>query len=235
MARSRLTKKQQQTMLKQTVLIAGIALALLATFIFVIMPNFIRLADGFLNGSSGLTQEEDQIPPQTPVLSAPVAATNSAQLPISGVGEAESQVVLVLNGERLDDKKIDDEGKFNFEVPLTEGQNSLSVYSVDDADNESVQTREYQVTLDTKAPEIEVSQPEDGSTIELRKNQITTIVGKTEPQAKVFINERLVYARADGSFSMSYKLEEGENTLKFKVQDQANNVSEKEVKVAFHF
>ncbi len=235
MSRSRLSRKKQQQMVRQTVLIVLTAIFLLAAFIFFIMPQFIRLADGLLNGNGSLIEESDEIPPQTPILSAPVSATNSATLPISGVGEANSQVVLVVNGEQQAEVEIDDEGEFDFEVDLTEGENALAVFSIDEAGNESVQTREYQVSLDTEAPEIEIESPEDGSTIELRKNQITTIKGTTDPQSKVFINDRLVYARSDGSFSMSFKLEEGDNTLKFKVEDKGGNTSEKEILVKFRF
>jgi uncharacterized protein YfaP (DUF2135 family) len=235
MARSRISKKQQQKMVRQTVLIVIIAISLLATFIFFIMPQFIRLADGFLNGASGLIESQDQVPPQTPVLAAPVSATNSASLPISGMGEAGSQAVLVVNGERLKDVKIDDRGEFGFTVLLTEGENALAVFSIDEAGNESVQTREYSVQLDTSAPEIEIESPEDGTTIELRKNQITLIEGTTEPKAKVFINDRLVYAKSNGSFSMNFKLEEGENILKFRVEDRGGNISEKEIVVKFRF
>ena len=235
MARSRISKKQQQKIKRQTIFIVIIAISLLAVFIFFIMPQFIRLADGFLNGSGGLVESQDQVPPQTPILAAPVSATNSASLPISGVGEAGSQVVLVVNGEQSKDVKIDDGGEFKFTAFLTEGENALAVFSIDEAGNESVQTREYSVQLDTLAPEIEIESPEDGISIELRKNQITTIKGTTEPQAKVFINDRLVYAKSNGSFSMSFKLEEGENKLKFKVEDRGGNISEKEILVKFRF
>lgn len=235
MARSRISRKQQQKMVRQTALIIVLAVSLLASFIFFIMPQFIRLADGLLNGSGGLIESQDEVPPQTPILSAPVAATNSAELPVSGVGEAKSQVVLVLNGERLEDVEINDKGEFKFTVPLTEGENALAVFGVDEAGNESVQTREYTVQLDTEAPGIEIESPTDGTEIELRKNQITTIKGFTEPKSKVFINDRLVYAKADGSFTMSLNLEEGENKLIFKVEDRGGNVSEKEITVKFRF
>ncbi|MBU2543486.1 hypothetical protein KJ707_02910 [Patescibacteria group bacterium] len=233
--RSRLSRKQQQQMMHQTVLIVVVALSLLVAFIFFIMPQFLSLADSILNGPSILNEDQDQIPPQTPILAVPVSATNSASLLISGIGEMASQAVLVLNGEKLEEVKIDDKGEFKFKVSLIEGGNALAVYSIDEAGNESVQTREYKVTLDTEAPVLEVSSPEDGSTIELRKNQIITIIGTTESQAKVFINDRLVYAKADGSFSMSYKLEEGENKLKFKAIDRGGNESEKEITVKFRF
>lgn len=235
MARSRLSRRQQQKMKRQTVIIILVAIALFLAFIFVIMPQFIRLADNVLNGNEAIIADQDQVPPQVPILSAPVAATKSASLPLSGYGEAGSKVVLVINGERYDEVKINEDGSFKLMAELTEGENSLAVFSIDDADNESVKTREYQVDLDTAAPAIDIENPEDGSTVELRKNQITVIKGVTDPQAKVFINDRLVYAQKDGSFQMSFKLEEGDNKLMFRVEDPAGNTSEKEIKVKFRF
>mgnify|MGYP005838100625 CR=1 FL=1 len=235
MARSRLSRKQQQKMKRQTVIIILVAIALFLAFIFVIMPQFIRLADNVLNGNEAIITDQDQVPPQVPILSAPVAATKSASLPLSGYGEAGSKVVLVINGERYDEVKINEDGSFKLMAELTEGENSLAVFSIDDADNESVKTREYQVDLDTAAPAIDIENPEDGSTVELRKNQITVIKGVTDPQAKVFINDRLVYAQKDGSFQMSFKLEEGDNKLMFRVEDPAGNTSEKEINVKFRF
>jgi hypothetical protein len=234
MARSRITQKKQQQMVRQTIMVIVITMVILVAFIFVIMPRFILLADKIFN-SEVISENGDHVPPQAPILAAPISATNSATLPISGVGEAESKVILVLNGVQSDETQADQEGEFKIEVPLTEGENALAVYGVDEAGNESVQTREYRVILDTTAPEIEIETPTDGSSVELRKNQVITVKGKTEPRAKVFINDRLVYAKEEGDFVMNYQLEEGENTLKFKVEDQGGNVSQKEIKVSFRY
>ena len=141
-------------MVRQTILIVVTAIALLAAFILFIAPQFVRLADKFFNGVGVIGESQDQVPPQTPILAAPVSATNSASLPISGVGEIDSQAVLVVNGERMGDVEINDHGEFKFEIFLTEGENALAVFSVDEAGNESVQTREYSVVLDTQAPDI---------------------------------------------------------------------------------
>lgn len=235
MSRSRLSRRQQKRMLRQSVFYLILTVIIAAVFIFIVMPGFVQLADVIFNKSGGETENQDQVPPPAPVLSALISATNSAMLPVNGVGEAGSKAVLILNGKRLEELEIDKDGKFKFRVPLTEGENVLVVYSLDEVGNESVKTREYDVKLDTQAPEIELEYPQDGEQIELRKNQIITVTGMTEAKAKVFINDRLVYAREDGSFSMSYKLEEGDNTLKFRVLDQGGNTSEKEIKVNFRF
>lgn len=235
MARSRFSKRQQQKIVRQSIFFMALAIAILAAFIFYAVPNFIYLTDVIFNSSSSNNQSQDQVPPPAPVLAAPVAATNSATLPISGVGEVKSEVILIINGRSLEEVEINADGKFEFKVPLTEGENKLTVYSRDEAGNESVKTKEYLIELDTRAPQIEIEYPDDGAQIELRKNQVIIIQGQTEPRARVFINDRLVYAREDGSFLMNYQLAEGENAIKFKVIDRGGNESQNEIKVKFRY
>lgn len=234
MARSRLTKHQQRKLVKQTFLIALAAIIILVSFVVFIVPGLVQLAGNALN-ESGVTENQDQVPPQTPILSAPPAATNSAKLSINGFGEAGAEAVLILDLEEVGRTEINEEGQFEFDLPLNEGENELVVYSIDQAENESRQTRNYLITLDTEAPSIELEQPQDGESFELRKNQLIEIKGKTEPNSRVFINERLVYANDEGSFSTRFQLSEGENKIKFRVIDQAGNVSEKEMTVNFRF
>ena len=229
---SRLARKEEKKLLKQTLLIGGGAVVLFLLFLFFIMPQVVRLAAGVLDGGA-LGEPEDTIPPQVPIVAAPVSATFSAQLALSGVGEPKAEVVVVVNSAELERTAIDDNGEFKVEVPLTEGENAITLHSVDEAGNESTQSQTYRVILDTEAPTIAVEQPQDGQTIELRKNQVTDIVGTTEPNAQVSINDRLVYANAAGKFTLRYQLQEGENILTIKATDQAGNQAETKLTVIF--
>lgn len=234
MPSSRLAKKQQKTLLKQTVWLVIITIVILVGFLGFVLPNIVRFAFNFLDTNS-IFVDEDTIPPQTPILTAPVEATNSATLSLSGFTEPKATVKLVLNQEEKDETAADDEGKFEFEVSLSEGDNELAVYSVDKADNESSLSKKYTVTLDQTAPTINIESPENGSTIELSKNQLTTIVGQTEPNAKVYLNDRLVFADRDGYFSAKYNLNEGENVIQVKSIDPAGNTTAQELKITFRY
>lgn len=232
MVSSRLARQEQKKIVEQTLVIAAIAILVLLAFLFFILPQVVRFAATVLDRNP-IAEPGDTIPPQPPVLSAPVSATNSALLPISGVGEAKAEAVLVLNGSELERLDINDEGDFSFDVPLSEGENVLLVYSVDEAGNESIKTKEYKVMLDTEAPTITIEEPTDGTTIELRKNQNVLIKGTTESNAQVYINDRLVYARSDGSFNTTHQLQEGENKLSIRAVDQAGNQTEQSLTVTF--
>ncbi|MBD3279807.1 MAG: hypothetical protein GF390_03810 [Candidatus Pacebacteria bacterium] len=231
---SRLAKREQKKLTKQTIVMLLTAIAIFILFVFVVMPGVVKLFFNILDSGNAF-EPGDDIPPQVPVLQAPVTATYSASLNLTGYGEPRSEVVFVLNGSEVGDVQTDDQGQFDYDLDLDQGQNDLVVYGVDAAGNESAQTRNYQILMDQEPPVIELEQPQDGAEIELKKNQIITIKGKTEPYAKVYINGRLTTAGSDGSFNSRYQLHEGENKLEFKAIDKAGNQTRTTITVKFRY
>lgn len=229
---SRLVRNEQRKLTQQTIMYLALAIGLGLLFLFVIVPGVIRGLTGLL-GSGGIAEESDVIPPQVPHVSAPVSATNSATLKLSGFGEAKSKVLLVHDGSQSADTTVADDGKFELEVTLHGGENTLSVYSVDAADNESAATQNFAVVFDEEAPQIEITEPQPDQHFETRKQQQLTVKGTTEPGSRVMINGRLAFAGADGSFSGSFQLQEGDNEVKIVATDQAGNATEKTFKVSF--
>ncbi len=49
--------------------------------------------------------------------------------------------MFVLNSEELEQVEVDDEGKFEYDLLLEDGDNELVLYGIDEAENESVQTK----------------------------------------------------------------------------------------------
>lgn len=231
---SRLAKKQQKKLAQQTILIIFIIFALILGFLFLVLPNIVRVAFNVLDGDV-ITNSSDNIPPQVPILNAPVEATHSGSINLSGFGEAKSEVILVLNGEEAEKKIISDEGEFSFEAILTEGENTITTYAIDEAQNESLTSRKYKIILDTQAPTIEIETPENDSRITLRKNQITSVKGITEPNAKVYIGGRLSFANSEGNFAGTFSLKEGENKIQIRSVDKAGNQSELELTINFAY
>ncbi len=230
---SRLAKSESKKAMKQTVLFIIASVILLFFFLFVIIPVLIRLIS---TGEVGQLTNSDDIPPQVPSIVAPVEATSSASIVIEGYGEPESEAVLVLNGSEVGRGLLDaEQGKFEYELFLEEGDNTLSLYGVDQAGNESALTTSYSITYDNVPPEIELETPEDGQQFELRKNQNITIKGVTEPRSYVYINGRRSIADGEGVFSSRMQLEEGDNTITIVAEDPAKNTSEKEIIVKFKY
>lgn len=231
---SRRARTEQRKLVRQILLLGGGAIVLLVVFIFVIAPGAVQLVANILGTGQPITFN-DTLPPQVPVLAAPVPATYSAELAITGYGEAGSTVVLLVNGQKSAEVKLGSDGQLSQTIALTDGENSLSTYAVDDAGNESSASRSFTIIVDREPPQIEITEPQDGQTIELRKNQNLTIKGKTEPHSRITINGRLALANSTGEFSSTYLLSEGENKLEFKVQDEAGNTADKILTVQFKF
>lgn len=230
---SRLARKEEKKVVQQTIIIIVLAVVILLAFIFLIIPGLIRLTVALLGGSSAGLGQNDTIAPQVPIISAPFEATASTQINIRGYGEGGSTIVVLVNGSQQKEAKAQDDGSFAIEVDLTQGENTITTFAKDAAGNESDVSDSYVVALDATAPKIELEEPQDGQQYELRKNQMMTIKGTSEPGAKIYVNGRLTVAREDGTFSTTYQLQEGENKLKFEAVDKAGNTTEHEVTVSF--
>lgn len=71
-----------------------------------------------------------------------------------------------------------------------------------------------------------ISSPESGSTF----NAATvTVMGSTEPQAFVVVNDKEVIADKDGTFKGVVDLDEGENYISIVAYNDAGNVAEREI------
>jgi len=219
--------------MRQTIIFTLLAIGVGLAFVFFVVPASVNFFFSLI--SSPLIVEENTLPPQVPVLKAPPEATSDSSLVISGFGEAESTVVLVVSGNETSRKEIGEDGDFTFKVDLMEGENTITTYAVNEQEKESSLSREYTVILDTEAPTLIIEVPENGASIELRENQLTAIRGVTEPRAKVYINERLTTANSDGVFSTTYNLQEDKNRIEIIVQDKAGNQVETEISVNFKF
>jgi len=230
---SRLARHEQSKLIRQTLLFGGLAMVLLVAFLFVILPQSVRLISSITSGTSNPFEAADTIPPQTPMLDAPPIATPSATLAVSGLGEAKSEIVLVVNGTEQNRQTAGDDGRFSFEVALGEGDNALSLYAIDESQNESPTSQIYTITRDSEAPKLEIQEPQEGQQFELRRNQQITIKGTSDPNTRISINGRLVFARNDGTFSSTYQLQEGENKLLIEAHDEAGNQTTKELIVTF--
>ena len=228
---SRLDKRKKKELTKQSLVLVVLSLVAILVFVFVVLPNAVQMLFNLLDQGTNLAPI-DNIPPQPPTISAPPEATPSAKLSLAGFGEAESKVYLIVNNQEQDLTQVNKDGQFSVVVELTEGENTIKLYSVDAAGNESI-NKSYQIVKDTQKPSIKIGYPEAGASFELKEEQTVNIQGETEPRAKVYINENLTYGNTQGLFSYRYRLEEGENKIKIKAIDLAGNEAEHELIVKY--
>lgn len=230
-AQSRIIKQQRNTMVKQTALGFVIGAVVLVAFIFFILPNSAQLLT-FMS-DSGLPTNQDTIAPQTPVFNAPVTDTNASELELSGFAEVASKVQVEVNGVQLEEVIAGEDGTFAQTINLSEGENIVTAVSVDEAGNISQPSRAYVIVLDTTTPELLLEGVEPEMTREGRDQKIFRLVGKTKPESKVTINDRFLFARADGSFQYDISLSDGENPITVAVTDKAGNTATSEFLIRY--
>jgi hypothetical protein len=228
---SRAMKSQEKTILYQGLGAFGASFILVVLFIFFIVPLLIRFAGNL--SSISVFPQTDVIPPTVPVFSALPQAIQENTLEISGYAEAKSQVVGVKNGSENTRVEANDKGEFKINVALDDGENKISLYSVDASNNESSLSKEHIVLYDIEDPELEWEAPEDQKTIRNLREQSIEVKGKVNEAAKVTLNDRQLSLSSENTFSTQFRLENGENKLKLKVIDLAGNEIEQERTIFF--
>lgn len=198
------------------------------------IPSVAKFATFLLDlrKTSEPVESQDTTPPPPPNLESLPNSTKDQTLEIRGSTEEGATVFLSLNG-KLEEVLADSEGKFTYSLKLRKGENTLIVYAKDASGNESAKTNPLEVTYDTEPPELEITKPTDGSEFFGSRQRQVVIEGKTEPNAKVQINDRLVVVENDGTFAFVTTLNQGENPFTVKSEDEAGNKTEKTLKLLF--
>ena len=218
----------------QSFLFLFLAIVIGLFFFLVVIPASINFFFKIMD-SGEVVVSENKIPPQVPIVSAPAEAVKDNPLILTGFAQVDDEVVLILNGVEDSRQKIDDSGEFEFSVKLDAGENTLSVYAINEAGLESAVSKEYKVTFDNQVPEIRVESPAANTEFVGRDNQNITINGFAEPKAKIYVNGRLNFANSEGEFKVTHRLEEGENKIELKAIDEAGNESLSELLVSFRY
>jgi len=228
---SRLANKQKKELTKQSLVLLLLSIFIGVLFLVVILPGAIKLFFEVLDKRT-VIEQESQLPPQAPIIASPPEYTNSSSLELSGFSEPNSLVKVLLNQQEYDSVNVDDEGSFKLNIELNQGDNFITLFTFGNNELES-QRVTYDVVLDTETPPIKMGNPEDGQKFETKENQTITVEGETEPQAKVYINNRLVLADSEGLFNYRYYLSDGDNKIEIKVVDEAGNEAETELTVHY--
>lgn len=176
---------------------------------------------------------DDVIPPQKPIFSALVEATNSAQISVAGYTEAGAEVSLWLNEVNQETIKADESGGFDFKVALKIGENELYARARDQAGNESLSDTKI-VVFDNEPLTIILERPADGATFYGISEQNMEIMGSVNKQdARIYINGSYVSYDKEGKFSQRLKLTEGENKIVISGRDKAGYESQIEMSVNY--
>lgn len=206
-------------------------LVFLALFGVRILIGFSLLIDRIRGGT------QQQAPQQTlilaPVLDPLPEATKSATLTVYGRGAPKTEAALYLNGEEYKKVGVNEDGTFEISgIPVEEGKVTLNAKLIDEKNTSSDFSNTISTLVDRTAPKLVVDKPEDNTTINDGTHKVT-VNGITDEDMKVAINDRIVVVKADGSFTYSMPLNDGENKLAIIARDPAGNETKVERKVIY--
>jgi flagellar hook assembly protein FlgD len=114
---------------------------------------------------------------------------------------------------------LNDDGSFQYELLLEEGDNLIRIAATDDVGNVTAQER--LVHLKTRPPLL-VLDLEEGGTVGDATLQLT---GRTDAGATVMVNGQVLPISALGDFQVTLNLFQGDNLVQAEARDQAGNVS----------
>lgn len=226
--------RQSQRNFIITLVLVGILIYSTITWV---LPFFIG-SIGFIQNITNPPKEASVQSPKNsslapPVLTIPFEAANTPEIDIKGYGTADSKVKLYIDDEPRQTIKVSEDGSFVFEqISLSLGINNIYAKSLDDNDKESLPSKTIKLIYDNEKPDLNISEPEDGRNISGGDKKVR-VSGKTEPGAKVFINDAQVIVNSDGDFSTDHSLNDGDNFISIKAQDLASNTTEIQRKVTF--
>lgn len=234
--RSRLKAKVKNAVYKNT-LVSIVAIVII--FLVVIFFGFQLLVKASL--LIGRIKSTADIPANTnsqnefvltPTLNPLFEATNTATIEVSGLGTSSGQTIeLFINDSSKSTALVDSKSQFTFSsVRLESGENKIKVRAKLDS-KESQFSTETIVVYDTTPPALELKEPADGQTI--NKTAQVKIVGKTEADARVLINDFLPIVDGSGGFTYTMPISEGENIIKVVAADKAGNQTTNQIKVIF--
>jgi hypothetical protein len=157
-------------------------------------------------------------------------ATNSAKIIVSGSVTNFDLVQFYLNGEKVKEKKLSSDS-FSEEIgDLKKGDNKVFLLAKSKKEKKEKQSDNYTVGYKTDKPKLEISEPSDNS--KTNKQEIN-IVGKTDKDVTVTVNDLPVVVGSQGEFQTSVKLHDGENKIIVKALDNFGNSEEKTLTLTY--
>jgi hypothetical protein len=231
---SRLASVEERKNIKSAIIFVLLTIGALALLFFVGLPllgNFAAFVSDVGKGNKPIAIT-DKTPPAPPKFNTFADFTNQNQIELSGNSEPGATVKLTFNGN-VQDSLADKDGKFIFNLTLTNGDNPFSAIAVDPAGNVSQKTDDYKITFDNKPPDLTIESPADGAQFLGTKQRQVTIQGTSEANTQITINDRIVAIDDSGKFQYTSTLNDGENKFVIKSTDQAGNVTEKDLTLSF--
>ena len=235
MIRSRLRNYQDKKERRQIILtLGGIGAIVIffAVFGVKLLVGFSLLVDR-IRGNTPTSQQQTKdilIPPQLDSLP---TATFSGQIKVTGKVKGNVNILLYVNEVQSEKTTSEDDGTFLFpDVSVKEGTNVISAKTSDDKNTMSELSNVLTILVKKSKPTLDITEPQDNAEISGDK-QSTNIIGKTESDNTVTINDRFAVVQSDGTFTYKLALQEGEQPLIIIAKDVAGNETKLERKIRY--
>lgn len=234
--RSRLSRRlERKTRLNIFLTICAIFLIVIGVLKFglPLLINATLFVSGSKNDKSDPQKQDSLNFVQPPTLNPTFDATNSAQVTISGIASPDETISLYINDKKVDESTVKKDNSFFFEdETLSSGENNINAIATTKDGKKSTFSNQLTVVYKKEPPSLSVSSPSDGQSFSKDDSPIT-VSGKTDSGVKITINGFWSIVDANGNFSYSLRLQNGENHIKISATDQAGNKTELERKVNY--
>ena len=231
---SRLQKIEDRKNQRQAALFIFLSIGFLVLIVFIGFPLFVKAAVYMGNRRTASDNvKNDSVPPVHPQIITDFESTSSATISLKGYSEPGTTVTLFRNAEKYLEVLTDADGNFIFnEVKLMGGENRFYAEAADLSGNKSQVSDSVLISFDNEPPKLEITNPSDGAEF-YYDNREVLVAGTTDPDANVRVNDFVVVVDTEGNFVKKLQLTDGENDITIKASDQANNVTERSVKVHY--
>jgi bacillopeptidase F len=228
-------KTHLQKQAYKNVLLASLGIVLVIILLIIFGTNILvsfSLLVGKLTGTeeaATTTETVSYIAP--PTLDIPPEATSSAKFAITGFGEPDQKVELYRNDKAVAKTTVKNNNSFRFgNVTLVSGVNTFKAKTISTDNKSSEFSNEVTISLLNKQPELSINEPQEGA-IYKKSGGAVRVAGKTDPGVKVTVNDFWAIVDDEGNYTYMYTLKDGENELKIVATDDADNKTEKSVKI----
>jgi hypothetical protein len=231
---SRLAKIEKRKARRKIFIYGFLTIFSIVIVFFYGVPFLSKFASFIMNisGSNSPIQITDTTPPAPPRFDSMPDSTNKTNIRVSGSAEPGASVIVSL-GSSSKEVVADSDGQFSLTLDLKSGTNYIKGRAKDKSGNESADSKVYSIEFDNTPPDLEITKPQNSQSFAGQSQKQVSIEGTTEPDVALKVNDRVIIVSENGSFSTSYSLEEGENTLDFVATDRAGNQTEQSLTVNF--
>jgi hypothetical protein len=219
------------TQLALVLLLITATVIFIATIGFPLVLNSSLFFNQILNKRSlpQPTQEKENFKGIFSVDSIPTA-TNSAKIIIDFSVANYDSIAVYLNQEKIEEVPVTSDS-FSIQFgDLNKGENKLYFVAKSKKYKKENQSEEFIISFRDEKPKLEISEPADQSKT---NKQNINIIGKTNQDSTVKINNLPVVVDYQGGFQASIKLNDGENKIIIRAKDNFGNFEEKTITVTY--